>query len=217
MLYRKWRDRLAAVATLCAVRLPGRESRLSESPIEDMDALIDALAPAIAPHVKEPFAFFGHSMGAAIAFELARRLHADGLPLPRSLYASAARAPRFRLNYQPPAELDERAFLEELRRLGGMPSEILESEELMGIALPALRADARLYRNYVYQPRETLRIPIFAYHGADDPNVQPEHVEAWREETTGKFRRREFPGGHFFIQTAPEWLDSLAADLKNGK
>ncbi len=87
----------------------------------------------------------------------------------------------------------------------------------MRIALPALRADARLYRNYVYQPGEKLQIPIFAYHGADDPNVKPEHVDAWCEETTGKFRRREFPGGHFFIQTTPEWLDSLAADLRNGK
>jgi medium-chain acyl-[acyl-carrier-protein] hydrolase len=217
MLYRNWRDRLTDVATVCAVRLPGRESRLNEPAFESMDALVDALAAAIEPYLERSLAFFGHSMGAAIAFELARRLRTAKKPMPRALHVSAARAPRFRLNYKPPGEPDENTFVEELRRLGGMPPEIFGSEDLMRIAMPALQADARLYRNYVYLPGEPLSIPMFAYHGADDPNVSREHMEAWRAETTGDFRRREFPGGHFFIQTAPEWLDTLAADLRSGR
>jgi medium-chain acyl-[acyl-carrier-protein] hydrolase len=179
-----------------------------------MDALIDALA---ATQFDTPFVFFGHSMGAVIAFELGRRLRDDGKPLPRALYVSGARAPQFRLHHQPPPEPSEEAFLEELRRLGGMPQEILENRELMRVALPSLRADARLYRNYVYKPGELFDFPIFAYGGSDDPNVRPEHLDAWREQTTGHFRRREFPGGHFFIQSAPEFLNVLAEDLRQAR
>jgi medium-chain acyl-[acyl-carrier-protein] hydrolase len=209
-LYRGWRDRLSEIATVIAIRLPGRESRLDEPPYERMDALIDALA---AIQLDTSFVFFGHSMGAAIAFELAQRLRDEGKTLPRALYVSAARAPQFRLHHQPGPEPSEEALLEELKRLGGMPREILENQELMRLALPALRADARLYRNYIYKPGEPFDFPIFAYGGSDDPNVRPEHLEAWRKQTTGDFRRREFPGGHFFIQSAPEFLDVLADDV----
>jgi surfactin synthase thioesterase subunit/glycosyltransferase involved in cell wall biosynthesis len=211
MFYRSWRDRLAEVATVCAVRLPGRESRLNEPPFERMGTLVDALAGAIVAHIDTEFVFFGHSMGAAIAFELARRYP------PRALYVSAARAPRFRLNYEPPPEPDDSTLIDELRRLEGMPADVLESEELMQIALPAIRADSKLYRNYRYEPGERLDVPIFAYRGANDPHIRREHIGPWADETTAEFRRREFPGGHFFIQTAPEWLDALAADLRTGR
>jgi surfactin synthase thioesterase subunit/glycosyltransferase involved in cell wall biosynthesis len=214
MRYSGWRQHLSEAATVCAVRLPGRESRLDEPPVDRMGALVDALASAILPHLETPFAFFGHSMGAAIAFELARRLRAEGKPLPRALYASAARAPQFRLNRQPPPEPSEEALIEELCRLEGMPREILTNSDLMQFALPALRADARLYRNYTYEPGEPFAFPIFSYGGSTDPNVRPEHLEKWREQTTGPFRRREFPGGHFYIHSSQEFLSAFAEDLK---
>ncbi len=213
ILYRSWRDRLRDISTVVAVRLPGRESRLEESSYEGMAALIDALAPVVSNYLDSPFAFFGHSMGAAIAFELARRLRRDAKPLPAALYVSAARAPQFRLHHQPPPEPSEEAFVEELKRLGGMPREILDNQELMRVVLPSLRADSHLYRNYFYQPGEPFDFPIFAYGGSDDQNVRPEHLEAWREQTTGHFCRREFSGGHFFVQSAPEFLTVLAEDL----
>jgi surfactin synthase thioesterase subunit/glycosyltransferase involved in cell wall biosynthesis len=214
LLYRSWREALEDVATVCAIRLPGRESRLDETPIDGMETLIETLAGVIKPHLQTPFAFFGHSMGAVIAFELARRLRADGAALPERLLVSAARAPQFRMGHRPSPDPSEAAFLAELKRLGGMPAEVLKNEELLQVVMPALRADARLYRNYVYQPGEPLPVPVFAYGGAGDAHVLPGHLEEWRRQTTGEFRRREFQGGHFFIQTAPEFLKTLADDLR---
>ena len=180
------------------MRLPGRESRLAEAPFERMGPLVEALADAIEPYLDRPFAFFGHSMGAAVAFELARELRRRGRPLPRMLIASGARAPQFRRESRAAARASREEFLEELRRLEGIPAEVLCDPALMRAILPALRADATLYRNYVYARRRAARpCPIRAYGGADDPNVRREHLEAWAEQTTAIFRRAEFSGRPF--------------------
>ena len=85
----------------------------------------------------------------------------------------------------------------------------------MQLALPAIRADTALYRNYVYGVEPPLAIPIFAYGGCSDPNVRPEHLEAWREQTTERYARREFEGGHFFIKPSRDkFLAALLEDLK---
>ena len=194
-----------------AIRLPGRESRLAEAPFQRMPALVSALADAIDPHLAQPFAFFGHSMGAAVAFELARELRRRGKPLPEALVASAARAPQYRRDYTPPpAPLPER-FLEELRRLEGVPPEVWDDPALLRAVLPALEADAALYRNYVYQDEPPFAFPIHAYGGASDPNILSEHREAWARQTTGSFAERVFPGGHFYLHTS---RDALVAALE---
>ncbi len=200
-VFRGWEEGLPPEILVCPARLPGRESRRQETPIDRMDQLIDALARAIEPLLDRPFAFFGHSMGAAVAFELARCLRRDDKPLPVCLFVSGARAPQFRLGHVPPPEPSEREFLEQLRRLEGVPKEILDHEELLKLILPALKADAALYRNYAYLPEPPLPCPIHAYGGEQDPNVHREHLEAWREQTTAGFRLRMFPGGHFFMES----------------
>jgi medium-chain acyl-[acyl-carrier-protein] hydrolase len=188
------------------IRLPGRESRLAEAPFERMSALVPALADAIQPYLDRPFAFFGHSMGAAIAFELARELRRRGRPLPEILIASGARAPQFRRNHVPPPPPSRAAFLEELRRLQGIPAELLDDPALLRAILPALEADAALYRAYAYAEDAPLPCPIRAYGGIDDPNVRHEHLAAWAEQTAASFALREFPGGHFYLNTARELL-----------
>jgi medium-chain acyl-[acyl-carrier-protein] hydrolase len=213
MAYRNWQGALGAVATVIAVRLPGRESRINEPPLDNMSEVVEALVRGLEPHSKEPYVLFGHSMGAAIAFELARALRAAKTRLPSGLIVSAARAPQFRLGYRPPPEPDEATFAAELRRLEGMPADVLVNTELMEILMPALRADARLYRNYIYAPGEPFEFPIFAYGGATDPNVKPEHLARWAEHTTGRFTQREFTGGHFYFQTDPDFLPALSNDV----
>jgi len=213
--FRSWSEPLAPVAFVVPVRLPGRESRASEPAFERMEPLVAALLEQIRPFLDAPFSFFGHSMGAGIAFELARALRREGLPLPRSLHVSGARAPQFRLNHTPPPEPSLRDFIEELRRLEGFPPSVLNQPELLKLALPALLSDARLYRNYVYTPGPPLPCPIFAYGGDADPNVTSAHLEAWREQTTAQFERTEFPGGHFYFESAlPALLAAVRAHLE---
>jgi len=186
------------------VRLPGRESRLAEAPFERMAPLIEALTKAIEPYTAEPFAFFGHSMGAVVAFELARALRRRALPLPRIMIASAARAPQFRRNHVPPPAVHEEELLASLN----IPVELAPA------VLPALRADTTLYRHYVYAEDAPLDCPILAYGGTEDPNIAPHHLEGWREQTTASFAVRLFPGGHFYLRESAEaFRRSLEADL----
>ena len=201
---------------VCPVRLPGRETRLAEAPFERMTPLVDALAVAIEPYLAEPFAFFGHSMGAIVAFELARRLRDGGRSLPRMLIASAARAPQFRRNHVPPPDPSPEEFLEELRRLEGVPAEILSDPSLLAAVLPALTADAGLYRRYVYTEAAPLPFPIRAYGGAEDPNIRREHLEGWAGQTSASFAVRLFPGGHFYLRDAPGLAAALREDLRTG-
>ncbi|MEP6534319.1 MAG: alpha/beta fold hydrolase [Bryobacteraceae bacterium] len=207
LLYRSWAERLRPHTAVCPVCLPGREARWNEPPFDDMDSLVAALDREIEPFLDRPFAFYGHSMGAAIAFELARALRRAGRPLPLALFVSAARAPQFRLGHLPRPDPDDAGLVDQLRRLDGVAAEVLQNPALMRLAMPALRADTRLYRNYSYRPEEPLAIPIFAYGGGSDPNVSYSQIRAWSEQTSADFEQAEFPGGHFFIQEAP--IDSL--------
>ncbi len=160
-----------------------------------MAPLIQALAAAIEPYVAQPFAFLGHSFGAIVAFELARELRRRGLPLPSLLIASAARAPQFRRDHVPPPEPSG----EDLLRSAGLP----DDAAVRHAALPALRADTRLYRHYVYAEESPLPIPIFAIGGEDDPHITHAHLDAWREQTTAAFTLRQLPGGHFYLKDHP--------------
>lgn len=213
-VFRNWPTKLADLAALYPARLPGRESRSTEQPFDDLIQLVAALADAILPLLDRPFAFFGHSMGAAIAFELARLLRRTNRAQPLALFVSGARAPQFRLNHRPGPAPSDSELIEQLRRLEGTPPELLASPALLHVLAPSLRADTAAYRNYVYLPDTPLACPIFAYGGANDSNITRDHLEAWHEQTTAAFKLQLFPGGHFFVRTAEEeFLEALARDL----
>jgi surfactin synthase thioesterase subunit/glycosyltransferase involved in cell wall biosynthesis len=215
--YLSWRERLSAAASVAAVRLPGREDRSAEPPLTAMEEAVEALAEAIEPHLGRGFSFFGHSMGAVMAFELARRLRALGLPLPRLLIVSAARAPLFRTGHKRQPDPSRQQFIEELKRLEGIPVSVLSDARLLEMALPALEADARLYRHYAHEPGEPLGIPIVAYRGASDANIGEEHTARWAEMTTGRFTQRVFPGGHSYLDESREQLlAAIEEDLRLG-
>lgn len=198
---------------ICPVRLPGRETRSAEAPFERMAPLADALASAIEPYTGGAFAFFGHSMGAALAFELARELRRRGLAMPRMLIASGARAPQFRRGHVAPPAPSDAEFLAELRHLEGMPAPLLDDAGALRAILPALRADAALYRHYVYRDGPPLDVPIRAYGGAADPRINRAHLEAWSEQTTASFAVRLFPGGHFYLHDSAVVIAALEQDL----
>ena len=209
LTYRKWIGALPGVEVI-PVLLPGRETRLAEAPFENMRELIDALTPAIRPLLDAPYAFFGHSMGSGIAFELVRSLRNIGAPLPKILIVSSARAPQDRTEASRKKEPSDAELIEELAGLGAL------TQEALNLALPILRADARLYRNYVYQAGPPLEIPIAVYGGASDPSITPEQLDRWREQTTGSFIRHEFEGGHFYLKSQPDAvLIALRRDLES--
>lgn len=208
-----WREALGSGIAVCPVRFPGRESRAGETPAETMAELVAGLAQAIEPYLDQPFAIFGHSTGAVIGFELCRTLRSCGRPRPVCLMASGARAPQYRLNHVPPPEPSEEELVAQLRRLEGVPAEVLNNPELFALILPALRADTRLYRRYVYTEGPPLECPIRAYGGTSDPDVHRAQLDAWARQTTSSFAVRIYEGGHFYLNNTPGFLNSLAADL----
>jgi surfactin synthase thioesterase subunit/glycosyltransferase involved in cell wall biosynthesis len=194
------------VAGACAILLPGRGRRSAEAPFTRMGPLVQALAAAMEPYLAPPFTFVGHSLGAIVAFEVARELRRRGMPLPALLIASAARAPQFRRDHVPPPEPSDAELLLE----AGLP----DDTAVRRFALHALRADTQLYRHYVYSEDAPLPCPIRAYGGLDDPRISRAHLEAWREQSTASFATRQFAGGHFYRKERPEeFVAAVVEDL----
>jgi medium-chain acyl-[acyl-carrier-protein] hydrolase len=212
-VYRGFQDALPAHVEVCAVQLPGRETRLREAPVADLAKLVPMLTDGLGPHLGPRFALFGHSMGAALAFELARELRRRGMPPPVHLFASACPAPHIPDTDGTHALPDEE-MIERLRALGGMSPEVLAHRELMEMILPIFRADAAVTETYAHTPGEPLDVPITAVGGLEDEKATRADLEAWRQHTTAAFALRMVPGGHFFLQTeTPAVLGILARAL----
>lgn len=197
---------MPATVEVCAAQLPGRGPRLTEPPYTSCRPLVLSAAQALKPHFEKPFALFGHSMGALISFELAVHLRSEYGLEPAALFVSGCRAPHARGNGHKSYDLPEPEFIEELRRLGGTPSEAFEFEELMRLVLPTLRADFELSQTYEYSRTEPLGCPIIAWGGHDDEEVKRDHLEAWRNLTTSAFALHMLPGDHFFLHSSQDIL-----------
>jgi medium-chain acyl-[acyl-carrier-protein] hydrolase len=214
-LYRHWSALLPADWEVCPVQLPGRETRFHESAFAHLSSLIDALSVALQPYLDKPFAFFGHSMGGMIAFELARKLRAQGSRLPVQLMVAATREPPFTPQEPIMHDLPRREFRESLRQLGGTTPEVLENEDLMEVFEPLLRADFAAVETHIYEPGAPLECPLSVYGGLEDNRCPRERLEGWRNHTTGVFRLRMFPGGHFFLSTTREsLLEAIVEDRR---
>ncbi|HEV2765620.1 MAG TPA: alpha/beta fold hydrolase [Pyrinomonadaceae bacterium] len=214
-IYRNWQAGLPSEIEVCPVQLPGRGSRLKEQGFTSLPALTEELKRVIRPHLDKPFAFFGHSMGGMITFELARSLREASAPQPVHLFIAGRRAPQVSVEEEVTYNLPEEEFKERLRDIKGTPDEVLDHPELMQMMLPLLRADFELVETYEYQPGRLLDCPVSAYGGLEDVDVPGEQLGEWREETTGAFNQRMFPGGHFYLHAARErLLQMVSLDLR---
>jgi len=209
-----WADLLPEAIEVCPVQLPGHGNRLAELPILDIHLLVLELAEGLRSHFDAPFAFFGHSMGALVSFELAHYLRREHDLSPVHLFVSGHGAPQLDDREPPIHRLPDAEFVAKIRNLNGMPQEILNHAELMALLLPILRADFTACETYRFQPGNLLDCPLWALGGLQDVYATRERLEPWGELTTGPFSVRMFPGDHFYLNTAqPLLLRTLARAL----
>jgi medium-chain acyl-[acyl-carrier-protein] hydrolase len=200
---------------LCAVQFPGREGRLGEPPLTRWEDVIESIGRALAPWMVDPFILFGHSLGALVAYEIARRACSDRSRTLVHLFVSACRAPHLPFEGSLIHDLPRSAFVTALSGMGGTPLEVLQCPELLEQFLPALRADFKLWESYTYQSSPPLTAPISIYGGSEDPLVTVPTLQAWRCHTSFTFRHAMFHGGHFFLkEQRAAVLTELALDLR---
>ena len=198
--FRKWQQNLPEAVEVLPIQLPGRGTRIKEPAFTRLAPLVQALSQSLRPELDLPFAFFGHSMGGLIAFELARQLRREGGPLPAHLFISAKCRPE-QVDDTYTSEIPDEELIQLLRRYEGTPREVLENAELMQLLLPVVRADMELCNSYICDPEPPLPSPITAFGGLHDEKSGRECLEGWQNYTTARFTLRMFPGGHFFLQT----------------
>lgn len=198
-VFRGWPGALGPGIEIYPIQLPGREGRWLEPPLTHVSDLVPTLAAALRPLLRPPYAFFGHSMGAFIAFELARHLRRENRPGPSVLIVSAARAPQIPDPDPPLHTLPADLLLEELKRFDGIAEELLNEPELISLLLPILRADLAMCESYEYLDEPPLECSISAYGAAQDEKVELEQLTPWRAQTSKDFQLRIFPGNHFFF------------------
>jgi medium-chain acyl-[acyl-carrier-protein] hydrolase len=211
-LFREWSCTLPPSVDVWGIHLPARESRLVEAPFTRLLPLAEAVADAITAAACDTgmavqrFAMFGHSLGALLAFEVARELRRRDGPRPSCLLCSGCHAPQIAPTRTPIHQLSADQFLQKLRDLNGSPGNVLDNVELMDVVLPSLRADFEMCETYDYRPGEPLDASIAAFAGMEDPEVMLDDVAAWRDQTNASFQLHLLPGDHFFVNTARDQL-----------
>lgn len=215
LIYRTWSADLPSTVEVCLIELPGRGKQMRLAALTRLEELVAAIAPMLLPYLDKPFAFFGHSMGALVSFELTHLLWREYNLYPVHLFLSARRPPQIPTTKPPVHNLPEPAFKEELRRLNGTPPQVLENNELMQLLIPTLRADFAVLETYVYTPKPRLDCSITVYGGLQDKEVSYEQLQGWREQTNAGFSIKMFDGDHFFIQSAKTLLlESVSQELQ---
>jgi medium-chain acyl-[acyl-carrier-protein] hydrolase len=212
--YRNWQADLPVWVRVWAYQLPGREERFNEEPFESFAEVMAHLHEALLPSLCPPYVLFGHSMGARIAFELAREMRRLGKPLPERLLVSGANAPHT-FSFKPPfvhqmLDVDLLAYLKKL----GASDELFSDFQLQSLFLPLIRVDFKAAESYCYVDEPPLDCPISVWGGTEDVLTNLDGLEAWREQTTSDFRLRILSGSHQFIRTAQrELLTGISEDL----
>ena len=198
---------------LCGVQYPGRESRIREPLISDISILVSELSHAISElSAGIPFAFYGHSMGATIAYEIALHLEKNRRPLPEFLCLSGRNPPHHPKQTNDLCHLSDAEFIREIEKLGNLPKQIIEDPELINFLLPIMRNDALLLKNYKPVPGRIVKCPLDVHGGDEDPCADSQCLAEWEAYTTMDFNVKVFEGSHFFIN---QYQSEICALLKD--
>ena len=213
-MFREWQRHLGPRIDVCLVHLPGRARRIGERPHTRLQPLVKELADVIRTELCGRFAFYGHSMGALISFELARELRRRKSPAPVHLFLSACRAPTVVRDVPPTFNLPAEQFVGEIQKLNGTPKEFFEYPELQNAILPLLRADFEITDTYEYVAEAPVACPITVYGGKQDELATLQSLAPWELQTFSEYKTRVFPGDHFFIQSHKiEFITAFRQDL----
>ncbi|MFD8705600.1 thioesterase II family protein [Kitasatospora sp. NPDC059648] len=205
---------LAPDTEVLALQYPGRQDRRAEKCIDNLPELADRAYEAVLPWLDGQFAFFGHSMGSVLAFEVAQRLRRDRGDLPLWLFASGYPAPS-RLPSGTVHLRDQAGVVRELTEVGGTDPQWLEDQDMLDAILPAIRGDYRAIETHTWVPEAPLDCPLTMLVGDDDPHTSLDQAAAWQNHTTGKFALRIFPGGHFYLDEHRDAVvDTVAGTLR---
>ena len=204
--YRAWSEWLPRDVELWGARYP------SDPPEGGIPEIARDLAASAQRSLKEPFAIFGHSMGAITAFELVRELRRTEAPMPTMLGISGEAAPHLPRTGRDARELSDAELLEEVRSFGGTPEALLAEDAAMELLLPGLRRDLELSSAYEYFEEPPLEVPVVAFGSLEDAVASPDEVAGWAEQTTAAFEFHRLPGDHFFLLDAAPVVATLLVD-----
>lgn len=206
--FAQWISFLPETIRLCAVQLPGRENLLRETAYTQLNGLIPALLQCLEQELGGNFAFWGHSMGALLSFEISRTLRSQHRKMPQALFVSGYPAPHLPYLKTKPSKLTDTELIDYIKKLGGTPNEILQRTELMTLLLPAVRSDFQIVESYIYQDEAPLPCPIYCSGGKGDQSVDENSLMQWHIHTSETFHLKLFEGSHFYFVKAKEDLIS---------
>jgi len=214
-VFRGWADELLADTEVCLVQLPGREGRLREAPYSSIGAVLPGLIEDMAFLLDRPFAFYGHSLGATVAYECALNLRKNLRLEPVHLFVGASQGPQLPWKHSPMRALPEDEFLSEMAtRYGALPAEVISDPEMRALVVPILRADISMIEKYVHLAESPLSCDLTVFGGVKDHMVQRHESESWRELTTGRFRLQMLDGNHLFLKSHKDHLlHSIAGEM----
>lgn len=206
--FRPYEKFVPSPINLITLEYPGRGARMSEPLLSDAVQLVPDLCSQVMQRISgNPYAIYGHSLGALLAFLLTRQLLAGGCAAPLHLFVSGAGGPAGFLQEKQRHLLPRNLLLEEIKKMGGTQAAVLDHEELLEIFEPVIRADLRICDTYAYEPAAPLNIPVTVITGTEEP-IPEERILLWGKETTGPVQFRKLPGDHFFIFDHPAALMS---------